>query len=103
MFGITESDKEKVLASCFISEKPLRLAVFPAKEKKKYITLLFIVESFAKERYYTEKEVNQVLSEIYVDFATIRRYLVDYGFLGREKDGSRYWVKDRDLSEAEAT
>ncbi|MBJ6950597.1 DUF2087 domain-containing protein, partial [Vibrio cholerae] len=29
----------------------------------------------------------------YPDFVTLRRYLIEYGFLDRTDDGSQYWVK----------
>ena len=43
---------------------------------------------FGKE--YTEKEVNQRLREIYEDYALLRRYLVDYQYLERDKFGKIY-------------
>ena len=47
------------------------------------------------ERYgkkYSEKEVNQILESIYDDFATIRRYLIEYGFMSRNKECTKYWL-----------
>ena len=41
---------------------------------------------------YTEKELNTILVESFDDYVTIRRYLIEYGFLDRKKDGSRYWI-----------
>ncbi len=95
MYSVTEKDRKKVIESYFDSLDPLRLRIFPAREKKKYLTLLYIIECFEKERYYTEKEVNQVLIQVYFDFVTIRRYLGDYRFLSRERDGSKYWVTSK--------
>ncbi|WP_236719720.1 DUF2087 domain-containing protein [Neobacillus mesonae] len=34
-----------------------------------------------------------MLKSIYADFATIRRYLIEYGFMDRSKDCMKYWVK----------
>ena len=36
--------------------------------------------------------MNGILQEIYDDYVTIRRYLVEYRFIDREPDGSRYWT-----------
>ena len=36
----------------------------------------------------------EILKRIYEDNATIRRYLIEYGFLDRSKDCSKYWVKE---------
>lgn len=52
---------------------------------------------FELSRKYTEKEVNQILKEANPDYVTLRRYLIDYGFLDRYNDGSSYWVKESQL------
>ena len=36
---------------------------------------------------------NSVLKLIYEDYATIRRYLIEYGFMERTNDCKEYWVK----------
>ncbi|MFR2551837.1 MAG: DUF2087 domain-containing protein [Clostridioides difficile] len=43
------------------------------------------MEQFERGKKYSEKEVNQILESIYDDFATIRRYLIEYGFMSRNK------------------
>ncbi len=35
-----------------------------------------------------------MIMQQYDDNATIRRYLIEYGFLDRSKDCSKYWVKE---------
>jgi hypothetical protein len=30
---------------------------------------------------------------VYDDYVTVRRYLIEYGFLDRKDDGSQYWLK----------
>jgi hypothetical protein len=89
----TKSEEEKVLASLFSTLEPLRLINFPAKEKKKIIVLRKITEQFEKDKKYEEKELNTILKGIYDDFATIRRYLIEYGFMERTNDCKYYWVK----------
>ena len=66
---------------------------FPKKEKQKLATLRVIIKQFDKEKQYSEKEINEILKSIYDDHVTLRRYLVEYGFLDRKDDGSAYWVK----------
>ena len=39
---------------------------------------------------YTEKELNEKIKELYDDFATMRRYLVDYKFVIRDDYGKSY-------------
>lgn len=77
----------------FYSIEPLKLKVFSPKEKKKIVILRKIAEQFEKNKQYTEKEVNSILTDIYEDYATIRRYLIEYGYMDRTKDGKAYWLR----------
>lgn len=89
----TEKEKEQILKTCFSSINPLRLNSFPHKEKKKIVILARIAELLEYGKHYTEKELNQILKEIYEDYAVLRRFLVDYGFMGRTSDCTEYWLK----------
>ena len=51
-------------------------------------------KNFSVGKKYSEKEINRVLKRIYEDYVTIRRALIQYGFLDRSKDCSEYWVKE---------
>ncbi len=90
---ITKEEREKILSTVFSSLSPLRLKVFSAKEKKKIVTLQKIIEQFEKGKIYPEKQVNIILQNIYEDYPTLRRYLIEYGFMERSKDCHDYWVK----------
>lgn len=68
-----------------------KLMNFPSKESKKRMVIEYISEHFVKDGRYTEKEINEILKDIFEDYALIRRYLVDYKFVNRTKDGSLYW------------
>lgn len=70
------------------------IKVFPSKEKKKIILLAQIVKNFSKGKEYSEKEINRILGRVYDDYATIRRALIEYGFIERSKDCRNYWVKE---------
>ena len=50
-----------------------------------------IVDAFAFDTNYTEKEVNTILRRFHVDTAALRRYLVDNGLMARESNGTKYW------------
>ena len=67
------------------------LKQIPLQGNKVLIILNFIVDAFAYDANYTEKEVNSILRRFHVDTATLRRYLVDNGLMARESDGTRYW------------
>ncbi len=46
---------------------------------------IYLQEELAKKgSTFTEKEVNAFLAEFYDDYAVLRRYLVDYGYLSRD-------------------
>lgn len=61
-----------------------RLKQIPAARKKRVIVLQQLLLRFDPERDYPEKEVNGLLREAHEDVATLRRELVDYGFMTRE-------------------
>ncbi|ABR48059.1 conserved hypothetical protein [Alkaliphilus metalliredigens QYMF] len=90
---ITEKEKEKILTTEFESLSPLKLKRFPGKEKRKVVILTKIAEQLEHGKRYTEKELNQIIAEIYEDYALIRRYLIEYGFMDRTIDGKAYWMK----------
>lgn len=89
---VTENEKESILNKYFDNNFNM-LKRFPKKEKEKLIVLQKIINKFDKDKKYTEKEINGIIKNIFGDYVTIRRYLVDYGFLDRKIDCSEYWVK----------
>jgi len=90
---ITEEETEKILKTFFTSLNPPVLKAFPPKEKKKLAILRVIYGQFEKERKYSEKEVNEILKAIYGDYVTIRRYLIEYGFMERTNNCEEYRLK----------
>jgi DNA-binding transcriptional ArsR family regulator len=63
-----------------------RLTSIPAQEKKRLAVLRYLATTvFTEPRSYPEKEVNQRLGVVHPDVASLRRYLVDYGFMSRER------------------
>ena len=89
----TKEQSDKILSTAFESLSPLKLINFSAKEKKKIVILKKIMEQFEPGKQYPEKEVNEILKNIYSDYPTIRRYLIEYGFMERTNDCKLYWVK----------
>ena len=82
-------DVRKVLKNFLNADGSLKQ--IPPQGNKLLIVLNFIVDAFAFDTNYTEKEVNTVLRRFHVDTAALRRYLVDNGLMDRESDGTRYW------------
>ncbi|MFZ5352014.1 MAG: DUF2087 domain-containing protein [Bacillota bacterium] len=93
-FNVTRQESEKVLDKYFNKDSDRTLKSFNMKEKNKLIVLKEIAKRFEAGRTYHEKEINEILMKVYEDHVTLRRYLVEYGFLDREQDGSRYWLKE---------
>lgn len=92
-YAITQSEKNEVLNRYFNKDGQLIVKNFPAKEKKKIIILQHLAKEFDQNKIYSEKEVNAVIKNYYDDISTIRRYLIQYGFLDRKTNGEGYWVK----------
>ncbi|AOM83763.1 DUF2087 domain-containing protein [Salisediminibacterium beveridgei] len=91
-YAITEDEREKAIETYFIGGVDGQLKQFPAKEKRKIIILQILLMRFDPQNVYTEREVNDILRESFDDFVTIRRYMIEYGFMTRNKDGSAYRV-----------
>jgi hypothetical protein len=66
-----------------------RLASIPATHSKRLVVLDRIAQEFEPGRRYAECDINDALAAFHPDYATLRRYLVDEGFLNRE--AGIYW------------
>ncbi len=88
-----DDESKKVLRDYTFNGK---MKQFPAKEKRFIVLLRWIVTHFQPDVRYTEKQVNTILSTIHEDYATLRRSLVDYGFMRRERGGGDYWLTPED-------
>jgi hypothetical protein len=64
------------------------------QEKHKLIVLREIADRFVKGQIYHEKDINAILQEVYDDYVTVRRYMIEYNLLDRKPDGSEYWLKE---------
>ena len=71
-----------------------RLKQYPTRRKLRQVALAWLAGQVLPGRDYTEKEVNAVIGDFYGDICLLRRELVDFRFLDRERDGSRYWLHD---------
>jgi ArsR family transcriptional regulator len=74
--------RNKVLNTFF---KHGRLIQIPTQVKKQRIVLEKIVEEFEPDRIYPEREVNHILLDMHEDVATLRRSLISFKLMEREK------------------
>ncbi len=66
-----------------------RLHTIPTKHAKLLVVLDFLAQSFEPGMRYPEAQVNEILTEFHPDYAALRRYLVENGFLDRSDNV--YW------------
>ena len=76
-----QSTAEKDLAKFIKGERLVQLPVAPAKLR---LVLAWLVERFATDATYTEKQVNERLQGHAIDHVTLRRLLIDHRLLVRE-------------------
>lgn len=62
-----------------------RLRNLPAARKKRVVVLRRLLKRFEPDRDYPEREVNDLLRLAHDDVASLRRELVDYGFMVRDR------------------
>jgi hypothetical protein len=88
-YGMT-ADEQAILRRFFSGRT---LTEIPANRAKRQVLLQRLALDFDVGRRYTEREVNDVLFAFHPDWSTLRRYLVDEGFLDREHvdDQNWYW------------
>jgi DNA-binding transcriptional ArsR family regulator len=81
--SVPATDEDNAVLRAFFDGP--RLRQLPASRKKRVIVLRHLLERFAPGQSYPESEVNELLREAHDDVATLRRELVDYGFLVRDR------------------
>lgn len=82
--------RDKVLKTFL---KKGRLIALPVQHKKKLIILDEFSGKFTSGKKYDEKEVDSIIKDIYDDHCTIRRLLIEEGYMIREKQ--KYWLKEK--------
>lgn len=92
-YNITEKEREKAIATYM--DETGALKQFPAREKKKLTLLTEIAKNFKRNKEYKEIEINRVLKRIYEeDYPSIRRALIEHGFMERSADCKVYRVRE---------
>jgi len=76
-----------------------RLIQWPARQKIQRQAIRYLATRFEEGREYHEREVNELLCNWHTfnDWALLRRLLFDWGYMDRERDGTRYRLRTRPL------
>ncbi len=61
-----------------------RLITYPKDREDRILVLDYLAGLFEHGQDYTEQAVNDKLKTVHEDFASLRRYLIDHGYLERE-------------------
>ncbi len=93
-----EAWEDKVLKSYINGD---RLTEIPASRKKRQVILKWLVEKFEPESIYTEKEVNDIISNYHLDYATLRREFIGYQLMKRDNGVYQRLESDNWQSEIE--
>ncbi len=89
-YNVTNTEENRILDLYFPDGRSGKLKAFPRKEKVRLIILKELAQRFDRNIIYSEKQVNQILKPAFDDYVILRRYLIDYGFMDRNPDGSQY-------------
>ncbi len=81
-----------------------RLKQLPAPMRTKIPVLAYLASKFEAGRFYNEKEVNQIVEawHSFHDYFILRRLLIDYRFLARTADGTKYWVLESEQEKGDS-
>ena len=82
-----DRDWEQKLLDRFVVDG--RLMGIPAQHKRRVAITKWLASHFYPGVRYSEKEVNETILRIHHDSASLRRYMVDYGFM--QRDHGVYW------------
>jgi hypothetical protein len=83
--GFSEVEQQ-TLRACLQGDRLVRI---PRRPEHLRVVLRWLVGQFEPGRVYPEREVNDILGRHHEDFATLRRALVDIGFM--ERAHNQYW------------
>lgn len=94
--GRRSHDDQAAVVDKFIT-KELRLTVFPSNLEHRRVVLEFLARRlFRPNEDLQEVQVNERLKVVTEDFATLRRYLIDFALLTRFNDGTSYRLEELD-------
>ena len=75
----------------FLNDQGL-VASWPSKQANKKLVIAYLADKFDIDKTYHELEINKILKQwhTFSDWPLLRRSLIDYGYLTRNRDGTEY-------------
>jgi DNA-binding HxlR family transcriptional regulator len=83
----SENEWERKVLETYLEGDQIR--DLPSRHKKRLVILTWLANRFDEGVRYSERDISERLKHYNPDYAALRRYLVDYGFMQREK--GVYW------------
>ncbi|MBQ7780139.1 MAG: DUF2087 domain-containing protein [Clostridia bacterium] len=80
----TEEKYKRTVISNFF--KYGKLTQIPTQRKKREIVLAEILKQFETDREYDEKDVNEIILRYHEDYCTIRREMIAFGMMTRDRE-----------------
>ncbi len=69
----------------------------PRNDFEKQALLIELLKNF-EDKKYLEPEVNEVIKRFFDDYSSLRRELINFGYMQRDPYKGEYWVVKRELS-----
>jgi predicted transcriptional regulator len=91
-------DWETTVLKSFVDND--RILSIPSARKKRFVLLKWLVQKFAPDRDYSEKEINTILKRHHEDCATLRREFIGYQLMSRHSGTYRRLPETEWLQEA---
>ncbi|MCA9541665.1 MAG: metalloregulator ArsR/SmtB family transcription factor [Myxococcales bacterium] len=67
-----------------------RITQLPKQWRKKLVLVRHVAQQFEADRVYTEADLKAIIAPIHADHVTLRRLMVDVGWMVRDKAGREY-------------
>lgn len=84
------SDEDKKVVRDYVVDG--RLRNIPMKKGKLLSIVRWLALQFEPNRFYSEPEVNEIIKQFHHDYAGLRRDMIGFGYMRRERGGSKYWL-----------
>ncbi|OGX07629.1 MAG: hypothetical protein A2Z88_10550 [Omnitrophica WOR_2 bacterium GWA2_47_8] len=84
-------------------ERCVRNKTIPRNDFEKQAILMRLIEDFKDDTFYSEQDVDGSIKKYFEDYALLRREFVNFGYMGRDASGAKYWVTKRKLTKEDVS